>query len=176
MEAPMGNQNKSETGLRIWQPNGELEQLGRYFEDVFGRSLLPAWTRTGPEAEAWAPKIEVIEQKERFLVKAELPGVEEKDINLSITGNVLTIEGEKQTSAESDKEGYHYSETSYGSFSRSLTIPSSVDMDKIEANSEKGVLEIFLPKMREAQPKKISVKARKEVSGSVKPPEKKTSK
>ena len=85
----------------------------------------------------------------------------EEDINISLAGNTLTIEGEKETESEVEKKGYYYSESSYGSFSRSMTIPSTVDTSKIEANCDKGILEITLPKAAEVQPKKITVAAKK---------------
>jgi HSP20 family protein len=155
--------HKGEKGLTVVKPSREMQDLGQYFEDVFGRPFLPAALgNLGWEEKVWAPSIDVIEKEDKFLVKAELPGVKEEDINLSISGNMLTIEGEKQSESEGKKDGYHYTEASYGSFSRSITIPSSVDVSKIEADCDNGVLEISLPKMAELKPKKISV-ARKKV-------------
>jgi HSP20 family protein len=149
---------KPEKGLATWQPSREMEEMGRYFEDVFGRPLLPAgWRRVPTEDLVWAPSIEVVEKEDQFLVKVELPGVKEEDINISISGNTLTIEGEKATESEVEKKGYYYTETSYGSFSRSMTIPSTIDASKIEANCDNGVLEITLPKTPEVKPKKIKV-------------------
>jgi HSP20 family protein len=160
---------KPQKELTVWQPGREMDEMGRYFEDVFGRSFLPAsWKRVAPEYAVWAPSIEVVEKEDRFLIKAELPGVKEEDINISIVGNTLTIEGEKQTESEVEKKGYYYTESSYGSFSRSMTIPSTVDADKIEANCDKGVLEITLPKTPEVKPKKIIVVAKKKEVASKK--------
>ena len=136
--------------------------MGRYFEDVFGRPFLPAaWRRVPSEDLVWAPSIEVVEKEDKFLVKVELPGVKEEDINISLTGNTLTIEGEKETESAVEKKGYYYTESSYGSFSRSMTIPSTIDANKIEANYDKGVLEITLPKTQEVKPKKIKLAAKK---------------
>ena len=147
----------------------EMNEVGRYFEDVFGRHLLPdTWRKTSAENLEWAPSIKVIEKEDEFVVKVELPGVKEEDINISITGNILTIEGEKETESDVEKKGYYYSETSYGSFSRSITIPSTVDANKIEANYDKGVLEITLPKAPEVKPKKITVAAKKKVEAASK--------
>lgn len=146
------------------QSLGKIEDMRRSFEDVFGRSFLPAtWGRIPTEETIWAPAIDVVEKKDKFLVKVELPGVAEEDINVSVTGNTLTIEGEKEEGTEIDEKGYYYSETSYGNFSRSLTIPSIVDVSKIEANCDKGVLEITLPKTPETHPKKIAVAKKKAV-------------
>jgi HSP20 family protein len=149
-------------GLTVRQPDRAMEEMGRYFEDVFGRPFLPAaWSRVPTEDLVWAPSIEVIEKEDKFLVKAELPGVKEEDINISLSGNVLTIEGEKKTESEVNTKGYYYSESAYGSFSRSMTIPSTIDANKIEANFDNGVLEINLPKTPEVKPKKIKVAAKK---------------
>ena len=153
---------KPKKGLAVWQPGREMDEVGRYFEDVFGRSFLPAaWRRVPSEDLVWAPTIEVVEKEDKFLVKVELPGVKEEDINISIAGNTLTIEGEKQTESEVERKGYYYTESSYGSFSRSMTVPSTVDANKIEANSDKGILEITLPKILEVKSKKIRVAAKK---------------
>ena len=151
-----------ENGLTPSQPYRELEEIGRHFEDVFGRPFLPGLRRRFPSEEiVWSPAIDVLEKEDKFLVKVELPGVKEEDVNVSVAGSMLTIEGEKKTESEVKKKGYYYSETSYGSFSRSITIPSTVDASKIEANYDKGVLEITLPKAPEVKPKKITVAAKK---------------
>jgi HSP20 family protein len=153
---------KNDTAVAVVKPKRELQEMGQYFEDVFGRPFLPAiWSSFGGEDRVWAPSIDVIEMDDKFVVKAELPGVKEEDINVSISGNMLTVEGEKQSETEEKKDGYHYSEASYGSFSRSITIPSTVDTSKIEASCDKGVLEIILPKMAAAKPKKIAVAKKK---------------
>ncbi len=157
---------KGEKSIAVVQPPREMQELGQYFEDVFGRRLWPeAWGKLGWEEKVWAPSIDVSEMDDKYLVKAELPGVNEEDINVSISGNILTIDGEKEMSSEGKKDGYRYSESTYGSFSRSITIPSSVDISKIEASCDKGVLEISLPKMPESKPKKIAVTARKKAEG-----------
>ena len=153
----------------VWQPGREMEEMGRFFEDVFGRSFLPAaWKRVPAEDFVWAPSIEVVEKEDKFLIKVELPGVKEEDINISLAGNTLTIEGEKETESEVEKKGYYYSESSYGSFSRSMTIPSTIDASKIEANCDKGVLEITLPKTPEVKPKKIPLATKKKEEAAVK--------
>ena len=124
----------------------------------------------------WAPAIDVVEEEDKFSVKVELPGVKEEDVNVSITGDTLTIEGEKKAESEVKKKGYYYSEASYGSFSRSITIPSTIDTGNIEANYDKGVLEITLPKAPEVKPKKITVAAKKKSLPSNKKEEDKTGK
>jgi len=144
------------------QPLRDVEEVGRRFEDVFGRPFLPGIWRVFPSEElVWAPAIDVFEKDDKFLVKVELPGVKEEDVNVTVVGGTLTIEGEKNADSEVKKKGYYYRETSYGSFSRSITIPSTVDASKIEANYDKGVLEIALPKVPEVKSKKIIVASKK---------------
>ena len=160
---------KSDKGLSARQPSREMEEVGRRFEDVFGRPFLPGIWRVFPSEErVWAPAIDVLEKEDKFLVKVELPGVKEEDVNVTVAGDTLTIEGEKKAESEVKKKGYYYTETSYGSFSRSITMPSTVDASKIEANYDKGVLEITLPKAPEVKPKKIVVAAKKKEVASKK--------
>jgi HSP20 family protein len=153
---------KSEKSLTARQPSREIEETGRRFEDIFGRPFLPGIWRAFPSEETvWAPAIDVAEEEDKFSVKVELPGVKEEDVSVSIAGDTLTIEGEKKAESELKRKGYYYSETSYGSFSRSITIPSTIDTSKIEADFDKGVLEITLPKAPEVKPKKIAVASKK---------------
>ncbi len=153
---------KPEKGLTPWQPYREMEEMGRRFEDLFGRPFLPAlWRRFPLEEMVWSPAIDVLEKEDKFVVKVELPGVKEEDVDVSVAGDMLTISGEKQAESEVKKKGYYYSESSYGSFSRSITMPSTVDAGKFEASYDKGVLEITLPKAPEVKPKKIKVAGKK---------------
>ena len=94
----------------------------------------------------------------QIVVKAEVPGIDAKDINISVTGDVLTIKGEKKSEREEKEENYHLVERSYGSFSRSLVLPAAVDLDKIEAKYDKGVLTVTCPKKEEVKPKAIEIK------------------
>lgn len=150
---------KQEKDLTARQPSREMEEIGRRFQDVFGRPFLPGIWRVFPSEElVWAPLIDVLEEEDKFLVKVELPGVKEEDVDVTVSGDTLTIEGQKKAESEVQKKGYYYRETSYGNFSRSITIPSTVvDASKIKANYDKGVLEITLPKAPEVKPKKIIV-------------------
>jgi len=150
-----------------WRPFRELEEMERGFNDLFSWPTLPAiWRRIPTMEMGWAPAIDVFEKDDRFVVKAELPGMEEKDIDVSVVGNRLIIKGEREAESEVEKEDYYYSERSYGSFSRSIDIPSDVDAKKIEANYEDGVLEVTLPKTPSVKPKKVSVSAKKKAKTS----------
>jgi HSP20 family protein len=144
--------------LMEWKPFREVTRLrremDRLWDDYFGagrRGLRPL------EAE-WAPAVDVSETAEEVVVKAEVPGMEAKDIDISLSGDILTIKGEKKSEREETKENYHLVERSYGSFSRSLKLPAAVVVDKIEASYHKGVLTISCPKKEEVKPKTIEVK------------------
>lgn len=155
---------RAERSLATRQPR-EMEDSSQRWDEFFDRPFLPAMRRFfGDEVAEWSPNIDVMEKANEYVIKAELPGVKEDDVEVSVTGDMLTITGEKEQEAEEERKGYYYSESSYGSFSRSLTIPSNVDPDSIEANFDKGVLEITLPKIAESKPKKVRVSARKKES------------
>jgi HSP20 family protein len=149
-------------GLVPWQPFRELQEMERRFEDIFSRPFLPAVWRRIPTVEmGWAPAIEVFEKEDKFVVKAELPGMKEEDIDISVVGDTLTIKGERKAESEVKEEDYYCCERSYGSFSRSIAIPSNVNANKIEASYEDGVLEVSLPKAPEVKPKKVTVSVKK---------------
>ena len=154
-------------GLMPWRPFSELEEIERRFENIFGRSRLPsAWRRIPTVEMGWAPAIEVFEKEDKFVVKAELPGMTEEDIGISVVGDTLTIKGERKAEGEVKEEDYYCCERSYGSFSRSIVVPSNVDAKKIEASYDDGVLEVSLPKAPEVKPKKITVSTRKKGKAS----------
>jgi len=118
------------------------------------------------EERGWAPAIEVFDKEDKFVVKAEVPGMKEDDIDVSVVGDTLTIRGEKKAETEVKEEDYYCCERSYGSFSRSIALPSHVDANKIDADYENGVLEVSLPKKPEVKPKKIAVSAKKKEEAS----------
>jgi len=134
--------------LERWRPGLYI----RSWRPILGNSL---------EERSWTPAVDVFEKDDKFVVKAELPGMKEEDIDVSVVGDALTIRGEKVAETEVDEEDYYRSECSYGSFIRSLPLPSNVNADKITATYEGGVLEISLPKVAEIKPKKVRVSAKK---------------
>jgi HSP20 family protein len=152
--------------IRAWGPFRELEDWERRFEGMFGHPLRPMWWRAGEEG--WMPAVDMFEKDDKFVVKADLPGMKEDDIDVSIVGDTLTIKGEKKTETEVKEENYYRSERAYGSFLRSIPIPSGVDSSKIEANYENGVLEVTMLKAAEIKPKKVSVSAKKKSAANVK--------
>ena len=154
-------------GLIPWKSFSDLQEVERRFEDMFGRPFIPAaWKRIPTVEMGWAPAIEVYEKEDKFVVKAEIPGMKEEDVDISVVGDTLTIKGERKAESEVKEEDYYCCERSYGSFSRSITVPSNVDATKIEANYEDGVLEVILPKTPEVKPKKIAVTAKKKEKAS----------
>ena len=121
----------------------------RYLGDTpFGRTF----------AETWSPLVDISETKDDFVVKAELPGLEAKDVNVSISGDILTVKGEKKAEEEEKDEHYHRIERYSGSFQRVFHLPSGVKADKVKATFDKGVLKVTLPKVEEAKKKEIEVK------------------
>jgi HSP20 family protein len=114
--------------------------------------------RFGEFARDWLPSIDVAETDGDITVRAELPGLEAKDIDLDISGDVLSIRGEKKGKEEIKKENYHTRESYYGTFQRSVRLPAEVQSDKVEANFKDGVLDIKLPKSEKTQAKKIKIK------------------
>ena len=108
----------------------------------------------------WLPSIELSETKDSLIIKAELPGLEGKDVDVTLSGDILTIKGEKKQEKKEEKEHSHYSESFYGSFQRSFRLPVDVKADNIDASFDKGVLKLTLPKTEEAKKKEIKIKVK----------------
>jgi HSP20 family protein len=135
-----------------WDPFrgvGDLQsEMNRMFDGFFGRSM-PGMER------AWAPAVDMFETKDDLVVSVELPGMNEKDIQISITGDMLALRGERVSSAK--EEGLYRGERWYGKFERNLTLPYPVQTDKVKATYRDGVLTITLPKAEELKPKAIKI-------------------
>jgi len=133
--------------------------MDRVMEDFFGRrmkSWLPHWDREGMGCRA--PAIDVYEENDDVVVKAELPGIEKDNLEVNLTDHTLTIKGEKKKEEEIKDEKYYRSERSYGSFMRTLELPTDVQSDKVQATFKNGILEVRIPKTEEAKAKEIKVK------------------
>jgi HSP20 family protein len=109
-------------------------------------------------ATAWAPALDISERKDAYLVTVELPGIELDDLEITMEDGLLTIQGERQFAHESSEQQFHRVERRYGAFRRSITLPAQVQAEQIEASFENGVLQIVVPKMEEAKPKRIQVR------------------
>ena len=128
------------------------------FLDEINRVLDSFFNRESPYGTDWRPVVDVAETDSDITVKVEIPGIDPKDVDISITGDVLTLKGEKKEEKENTGKCYHRVESSYGSFKRVITLPASVDVDKVTAEGKNGILEITLPKKEESKAKKINVK------------------
>jgi HSP20 family protein len=143
-----------------WEPFRDLqavqERLNRVFDEAFRgvpRGGDDEWALGG----SWAPSVDIFEHEGNLVLKAELPGVDPKDVDVRVENNVLTLRGERKFETEVKKEKYHRVERAYGTFSRSFTLPNVVDTEKIKADYKDGVLQVTLPQREEAKPKQIQV-------------------
>lgn len=141
--------------LQTWKPFGELwdlqDEINRWFYGRRGRE---------DEVGNWAPLVDISEDNEAVHINAELPGMTQKDVKISVKDGVLTIRGEREFKEEEKKKSYYRIERSYGTFARSFTLPTQVEADKINAAMKDGVLEVTVPKKEEAKPKEIEIKIR----------------
>jgi HSP20 family protein len=106
----------------------------------------------------WIPSLDVSETKDNFVVKAEVPGIDAKNINISLTGDVLTIRGEKKHEKEEKEEDYHLVERGYGTFSRSVRLPAEVESAQIKASYKNGILKVTLPKSAKVKAKEVKIR------------------
>jgi len=149
--------------LTVWRPFRELTPF-RDFErmrsemDRLWNSFFERGTLRGEEGGEWLPSLDIAETKNEIVVKAEVPGLEAKDIDISLSEGLLTIKGDKKQEREEKEENYHLVERSYGTFTRSIRIPNEVQSDKINASYKNGVLKIVLPKSEEAKKKEVKIK------------------
>lgn len=153
--------------LETWRPRwglarrgvwGELSRLEREMEDLFGRFTREwPWPRWLAERE-WTPAVDMVDRKDEVLMRVDLPGLEQKDIEVRIEDGTLTIRGERKEEREEKEASYYCSERWAGLFARSLTLPPGVETDKVKATFRNGVLEIHLPKAPEAKGKAVEIK------------------
>lgn len=143
--------------LVSWKPFGEPSSLRREMENLWNRFLgetpIPRIM-----SQEWLPSVDISETANQLVITVELPGLEPKDVSVSISENMLTIKGEKKKEKEDQDEHYHYLERYYGSFQRSFKIPVNIRGDEIKASFDKGVLTVTLPKTEEAKKKEIEIK------------------
>lgn len=148
---------KPESELSSWSPFRDLFNMQREIGHVFD-SLFPDYSTESAFTAQWAPRVDVMEQKDAYLIKAELPGVNKGDVKITVHDNVLTVRGEKKQEKEEKDTNMHRIERSFGLFERSFSLPATVKSDKIDASFKDGILAITLPKVEEAKPKEIEVK------------------
>ena len=142
-----------------WQPVRELNtiqtEMNRLFDTLFDA---PAPANGGANGvRRWIPAMDLVETEDDFILRADLPGLSEGDVNVELDDNVLTVSGERKAEHEERKEGYYRVERASGSFSRSLTLPEGVDADAVTASFDKGVLEVHVPKPAQRKPRKVTI-------------------
>lgn len=144
--------------LTRWDPFRDLvslqERMNRLFEDSMSRSKM---TDEDMGMGAWTPSVDIFETPESVVLRADLPGVSQGDIDVRIENNTLTLRGERKFLKEAKEEDYHRIERSYGVFSRTFQLPGSIDQGGITAKQKDGVLEIHLPKREDTRPQQIKV-------------------
>lgn len=141
-----------------WEPVRELNtiqsEMNRLFNTYFEA---PSHGSAGNAARRWIPAMDLVETADEFVLRADLPGLSEGDVNIELDDNVLTMSGERKAEHEARKEGYYRVERSSGSFSRSLTLPEGVDPDAVRASFDRGVLEVRIPKPEQRKPRKVAI-------------------
>ncbi len=144
-----------------WEPFRDLvttqERLNRLLNETLGRFGGDEGTRTG----SWIPAVDIYETEQNVVLKAELPGLDPKDVEVTVHEGTLFLKGERKYESEVKEENYHHVERAYGAFSRSLALPASIDQEKVQAEFKDGVLTLTMPKREEAKAKKIKISAGK---------------
>jgi HSP20 family protein len=141
-----------------YDPFRELRGL----QDEMNRLFMNNLSRQGDESfasGAWSPSVDIFENKDQIVLEAELPGMKPEDVHISIENNVLTVRGERKFEKKDDGDNFHRVERSYGSFTRSFTLPPTVSSENAEAEFENGILRLSLTKREEAKPRRIEIKA-----------------
>ncbi|MDH5563673.1 MAG: Hsp20/alpha crystallin family protein [Nitrospirota bacterium] len=142
-----------------WNPYTELERtVNELFNQPLG--LRPNWDDRNGESLAWQPPVNVYEDKDHVAIEVQLPGIDLKDIDLSVKEQTLSLHGERKAETEKSKDGYHIREARYGKFSRSFSLPSTVNPEEAKATYDKGVLMITVPKQEKAKPRSIQIEAK----------------
>ena len=145
------------TVIARWDPFREFSTLQDRMNRLFRESYGPEGRDESLTTSQFAPPVDVYEDEHNVVLKVEVPGIDEKDIDVRVENNVLTVHGERKVEKEEKEENFRRVERQYGSFTRTFTVPSTVDAESIQADYDKGILKIVLPKKAEAKPKSIKV-------------------
>ena len=135
-----------------WTPKPKSD-----FDNMFDTIFYSDWKRTLNPSSDWNPKIDIKETDKLFLLKADIPGLNKKDIKLNISGDQLSISGERKEQIDNNNDYYHYRERSVGKFHRSFNLPESINKDKIHARFKNGILSVELEKLEEIAPKEKEI-------------------
>jgi HSP20 family protein len=143
-----------------WEPVREITSIQNEMNRLFN-TFFDTPTRSdggnGTSLRRWVPAMDLVETEDSFVLKADLPGLSEGDVNVEVEDKVLTVSGERKAEHEDEREGYVRVERSYGSFHRSLTLPEGIDAEAVQATFENGVLEVRIPKPKERKPRKVAI-------------------
>ena len=139
-----------------WEPAREIASLQSDMNRLFSSFFETPGNGSG-RGRHWVPAMDLVEESEHFVLRADLPGLDEDDVNLEVEGDTLTLSGERKVEHRDEKEGYFRLERSTGAFRRTLHLPEGVDPEGIEASFDRGVLEVRIPKPAETQPKRIEI-------------------
>jgi HSP20 family protein len=145
-----------------WEPAREMQTIQQEMNRLFGTFFDAPEGRGGRGGDGgtmrrWIPAMDLVEEDDHFVLRADLPGVRDEDVNVELEDNVLTISGERKAEQEDRKEGYYRVERAVGRFSRSLTLPEGVDPDSIEAQFDNGVLTVRIPRPQERKPRRVAI-------------------
>jgi len=142
-----------------WEPLRELSSLQSEMNRLFNTAFDAPGAGNGG-ARRWTPAMDLVETDDDFVLRADLPGMDESDVTIELEDNLLTVSGERKAEHESKQEGFYRLERAFGSFSRSLTLPKGIDPEAVTAGFENGVLEVRVPKPEQRKPRKITIAAR----------------
>jgi HSP20 family protein len=144
-----------------WEPVGEIStiqnEMNRLFNTLFEAPGHSGNGGSSGSLRRWIPAMDLVETEDDFVLRADLPGLSEEDVNIELEDNVLTVSGERKAEHEERKEGYYRVERSSGSFARSLTLPEGVNPDAVKASFDRGVLEVRVPKPEARKPRKVAI-------------------
>jgi len=140
-----------------WEPVRELNTIQSEMNRLFNTYFDSPTPANGTALRRWVPAMDLVETDQDFVLRADLPGVDENDVKIELEDRVLTIAGERRAEHEERKEGYYRVERSSGAFTRTLTLPEGVNPDGIKASFDKGVLEVRIPKPEEKKPHRVSI-------------------
>ena len=144
-----------------WEPFRDLVATQRDFDRLFREAFSPMFGEGEVSTRTWAPPVDIYETDENLVLKAELPGIDPNNVEIRVEDNSLYLKGERKFEKEVKEQNYHRVERSYGTFTRTFSLPSSIDADKVTANYKEGVLTLTMPKREEAKPKTIKINVNK---------------
>jgi HSP20 family protein len=141
-----------------WEPFRELSSLQTEMNRLFNAAFEGTSPGNGG-ARRWSPAMDLLETDEHFVLRADLPGMTQSDVNIELEDNILTVSGERKSEHEEKREGFYRVERAFGTFARSLTLPKGIDGDRVSAEFNNGVLEVRIPKPEQRKPRKITIGA-----------------